>query len=488
VWFPHWQPECDGERGTHNSSFYPANIVGHMDVREPMRQVALGPVLDREEPGDAAPPAVGRRHKSLFIGYSFVGIVIVGILLRLLVVVFAGNGMRTPWGGGGDTPTYVLLAHNLITGKGFTYAGEPTALRPPAYPILLAAFLRIFGRYALTAMRWLQFVEGVAVAFLCASVAGGLSGERAKKAALVIALFFPTLVEMNSEILTEATATLCTAFFFYLLIRYIDRPRWTTLTGLGVVVGLAALTRFNMALLGFVVLAVVLFQTDGLPKWRSAMVATLVPLFVISPWLIRNELVFHGEVLFSTHAGLEAVEGLLNPQGRGLPGDAERLRAALGWVPPVQIETNSPSRYELPSEPILERQAWHTAMRLWWQTGWGLLPLALKKLSYFWLSTDQLFWTGSLPRLVRVARAGGVFAYWIALVLAITGWFRLRALRPTVAGVFLFYVLLVTLGHLPFNMNTRYRMAFADPLVAILAGVGWFVFLTGKLPEASHGA
>ncbi|MGH9690618.1 MAG: ArnT family glycosyltransferase [Candidatus Acidiferrales bacterium] len=425
-------------------------------------------------------PATGQRNKDHIVRYGFVALVLAGILLRLLVAIFAGNGMRTPWGGGGDTPAYVLLAQNLVTGKGFTYAGEPTALRAPLYPIFLAACLKVFGTYALAAVRWLQFLEGLAVAFLCALIAGRLYGERARKAALVIALFFPTLVEMNGEILTEATATFFVAVFFYLLFRYLDRPRWAMLIGLGAVVGFAALVRFNMALLGFVVLGMVLFQKDGLPKWRGAAVAALVPLFVISPWLIRNLIVFHGEALFSTHAGLDTVEGILTPQGRGLPGDAEKLRAALGWVPPVQIETNSPSRYELPAEPTLQRQAWHTAMRLWWQAGWGVVPLTLKKLSYFWLSTDQLLSTGSLPRLVRIARVGGVLAYWIALALAITGWFGLRTRHPMVAWSLLPYAVLVTIAHLPFAMNTRIRMPFIDPLVVVLAGVGWLMLTTEK--------
>ncbi|HVB58248.1 MAG TPA: glycosyltransferase family 39 protein [Candidatus Acidoferrales bacterium] len=447
-----------------------------------MRQFASIPVLESE-----VVPATGRRNKDHIVRYGFVGLVLAGILLRLLVAIFAGNGMRTPWGGGGDTPAYVLLAQNLVTGKGFTYAGEPTALRAPLYPIILATCLKVFGTYALAAVRWLQFLEGLAVAFLCALIAGRIYGERARKAALAIALFFPTLVEMNGEVLTEATTTFFVAVFFYLLLRYLDRSRWATLVEIGAIVGLASLTRFNMALLGFVVLGVILFQKDGLPKWRGAALAAMVPLFVISPWLIRNLVVFHGEALFSTHAGLDTVEGIITPQGRGLPGDAEKLRAALGWVPPVQIETNSPSRHELPAEPTLQRQAWHTAMRLWWQTGWRVVPLTLKKLSYFWLSTDQLLWTGSFSRLVQIARVGGVLAYWIALVLAIIGWVGLRTRNPTVAWLFLSYAVLVTIAHLPFAMNTRIRMPFIDPLVVVLAGVGWLILITERSTLKGHG-
>ena len=115
------------------------------------------------------------------------------------------------------------------------------------------------------------------------------------------------------------------------------------LAGLGCAVGLGSLTRFNLALLAVVALCVVFFQKDGLPQMAGAWPSlVLLPLIIISPWLIRNWRVFHGAALFSTHGGLDALEGVVTPQGRALPGDAEKLRAEVGWVPPIDVETNSP--------------------------------------------------------------------------------------------------------------------------------------------------
>ena len=99
--------------------------------------------------------------------------------------------MRTPWGGGGDTPAYVLLAQNILSGKGYAYAGMPTALRAPGYPLMLAAFFKLFGAHALAAMRWLQFFEGIAVALLCAATAKKLFGEQAGKWTSGDRAFFP---------------------------------------------------------------------------------------------------------------------------------------------------------------------------------------------------------------------------------------------------------------------------------------------------------
>ena len=123
--------------------------------------------------------------------YFFIGAVIAGILLRVMIAVLPGDALRTPWGGGGDAATYLLLAHNIIEGKGFAYAGMPTALRAPVYPLLLAASLKLFGTHALAAIRWLQLMEGLGVVVLCAELARKLFGEMAGKFALVIALFSP---------------------------------------------------------------------------------------------------------------------------------------------------------------------------------------------------------------------------------------------------------------------------------------------------------
>jgi len=133
--------------------------------------------------------------------------------------------------------------------------------------------------------------------FLCAFLARRLFGETAGKFALLFGLFAPTLADMNGEILTEASATLLAAIFLWLIAEYALQPRWNVLLGLGCVVGLGALTRFNMALLGVVVLCVVFLARDGLPRWRSALVVIILPVIVISPWLIRNFTVFHGGCL-----------------------------------------------------------------------------------------------------------------------------------------------------------------------------------------------
>jgi hypothetical protein len=126
----------------------------------------------------------------------------------------------------------------------------------------------------------------------------------------------------------------------------------------------------------------------------------------------------------------------------------------------------------LAPEPALDRQCWRAAAAIAEYKGWELIPLVLRKVSDFWVSTDQLFWTGAFPLWGRILRGGGVLVYWFFLGLACFGFFKLRATNLPAAQIFLLYAVLVTLMHIPFVMSTRLRMPLMDPMIAVLAGGG----------------
>lgn len=396
-------------------------------------------------------------------------IVILGVLVRIAFVALPGNQLRASWSGGGDAPRYILLAENLLSGKGFTYSLQPTALRAPGYPALLAAVMSLFDDKYVLAIRWIQFGLGLGTVLLCSRSSALAFGERAGRATLVIGLFFPTLIFVTAEVLTECIGTFMAALFLYLLTKEIQDPRMTTLAAMGVVTGVAAVFRFNMAGLGFVGLAVACLAKCARPTWQRVLVFSLFAGMAISPWLIRNQIAFQGRILYSTLSGHDAVEGILTPQGRALPGDNEKIEAAEGWLL-SEVETNAPSRLQLPSEAELNHKAWRAARVLWKQWRWRLLPLAFVKLSYFWLSTDQMFWTQSFSLPQRIFRWCGLLIYWVLLSFGIVGWFRARRSAPVLARAFFLYVVLLTALHLPFPMITRLRIPFMDPLITILGG------------------
>jgi 4-amino-4-deoxy-L-arabinose transferase-like glycosyltransferase len=394
-----------------------------------------------------------------------------GVALRVAVVVIPGSHLRSPWGGGGDAPSYVLLAKNLMEGRGFTYASIPTAFRPPLYPILLACLMKLFGTHWLIALRYLQFLLGLGTVYLVYRISRCLFGAEAGRAALLIGLFLPTLIYTTSEALTECMAAFLVATFLLLMLRQLFKGDRGSAAGLGIVTSLGALTHFNLAALIAPAAWAALGRREGTARVRRLALICLLSLAVVSPWIVRNWSVFGGRLVYGTESGYAALEGVLSPSGRAQKPEVQQQKIS-GWMM-YQLETNSPARLALPSEPQLNRRNWRIALHLWRVKGWHMLPILARKLGYFWLSTDQLLATTHFGSWTRIGRACGVLAYWVVLLLAFGGFLYLWRERRDAAWLLGFYVILLTLVHFPFAMNTRLRLPIMDPLMAALAAGGW---------------
>lgn len=388
-----------------------------------------------------------------------------GLAARLYILAISGNLPVGPLSGIGDQVRYQTLADSVFRGDGLTYARQPTALRAPAYPIMLAGTRSLFGSHYFLAVRVLQFLASILLAYLCLQLAKRLFGEEAGLLAGALALALPTLVFVGSELQTEALASLLTGLFLAAALDLFENRKRNPVL-LGIYSGLSALLRFNAALMA-VLAALGLVWLDRSLK-RAALLSAVVGVVVL-PWLVRNQVVFRGHVLYSTHGGINLLEGVLTPQGRGQAEEGGLFRNAVGWQH-ADIETNSTSRLKFDSEDVLDRQARGAALTAWKALDWkSRIRLLSGKVVWFWLSTDQLLSTSSFSKRQRYLRVAGVIANWIVLVLAFIGWKKLWAGKRMHALVVAFYCVTVTAAHLPFVMNTRLRIPFFDPLLAVLA-------------------
>ena len=406
--------------------------------------------------------------KNIFVRL-YVPLVIVGLVAHLAILVIPGNSVTTPWSGGGDMDAYVLLAHNLVSGYGFSYAHVPSAWRTPGYPLVIAGAMEVFGSYFAVAVRCLQVLLSILAAYFSMQAARIFFDEAAGKFALVAGLFFPTLLYFSGELLSESLTAFCVAWFLWMFAEDRVNPRWTTAAGMGLAIGLGALFRPNAAALGALgVAGAWLTRRSGPLRLQTALVP-LCAAVVFVPWIARNYRVF-GSFVLTTRTGTQALADTLNPEARILPGSAEREREFIGCVLPNDLETNSPSRVALGSEIELDRKSWQAARRLWKEMGWrALARMTLGKYVAYWLSSDQLTTSGHSRR-GRILHAGGVVFYWLLLALASAGWWKLWKTRPQVAVLLLGYATLMTVLHSLFLMNTRIRSPLFDPLIATLAG------------------
>jgi Dolichyl-phosphate-mannose-protein mannosyltransferase len=380
--------------------------------------------------------------------------------VRLGLVVWAGNAPETPLTAGSDTLAYQALADSVANHRGLSYAGMPTALRPPLYPLFLVLGQLIAGGHYRIFIRLVQLVVGILSAIVCAGISRKLGGSAA--IAFAAALAAPTLVFFSAEILSETLAALIVAAFFYVVVTE-SSPIWA-----GAVIGLGMLERFNLATLA---VAYVVYQFAAKKPSQAARhvaLAGLVAVAIVSPWFVRNLMVFHGQVLYSTHTGTNLLQGLITPDGRTQSGDTDKLEAAAGWTI-SDIETNSLGRTAFPPEPQLDHMATNAALAQLAHVN----PFALiaRKLAYFWLSFDQLFRTQDLARDKRLVRVLGILVYGFLLAIGIVGWRKVRLRNPHAALLFAVYALVVTAMHVPFVMSTRIRAPLIEPALVILGGV-----------------
>ena len=232
-------------------------------------------------------------------------IALLGLAVRTAVVVLAGDRPVGQFSGVGDQVRYLTLADSIFQGNGFTYAGQSTALRPPLYPLLLAAFHTAFGSHYLLAMRIFQFLIGIAVAYVCLLLAEKLFGIEAGVIAGAIALTLPSLVFISAELQTEQLAASLIILFLFSLLGEIQGKKNGAVV-MGITSGIAALIRFNCAILPIIGVIGCLWPRRSL---KNALVVSFVGGLIVAPWIVRNATVFHSAVLYSSHGGINLLEG-----------------------------------------------------------------------------------------------------------------------------------------------------------------------------------
>jgi 4-amino-4-deoxy-L-arabinose transferase-like glycosyltransferase len=395
--------------------------------------------------------------------------VVIGLAMRLAMIVIPGNSILTPWSGGGDMSAYVLMAGNLVSGYGYTYAHVPSAWRTPGYPLVIAGAMLVFRQSFPIAVRCLQVILAILSAYLCKWTADILFGPTAGKAALLTALFFPTLLYFSGEFLSESLAAFSVALFLWLFAKDGNSPHWTGPAGMGLAIGLGAMFRPNVAAIG-IIATLGAWLARRTSKQRLQVV--LIPLcagIIFAPWILRNYNVF-GHFVLTTKSGTDALCGVLNPESRFLPGWEDRMRALVGHLLPTEVETNSPSRLALGSEIEIDRKCWQATRQAWNEMSWASrIRLTFSKWITYWFSTDQLLNPGQVSKRNLELHVASVAFYWFLLVLGCLGWWTLKRSDPTSAAMLLGYVVLMTTLHTPFVMNTRIRAPLIDPFLRAAA-------------------
>src|SRR4051794_9624583 len=60
-----------------------------------------------------------------------------GLAVAVTILVAYGLLQNPYWVCGGDSEVYTCIARSLVQGKGFVFNGQPVAMVPPGWPLLL---------------------------------------------------------------------------------------------------------------------------------------------------------------------------------------------------------------------------------------------------------------------------------------------------------------------------------------------------------------
>ncbi len=349
---------------------------------------------------------------------------------------------------------YNNIAVNLSAGKGYTEGdnfgdSERAMSWSPFYPFLLAFFYKIFG-HNYPAIWIFQAIISALSCVLIYFIAKKAFGQKVARYSAIISAFCFNFILYAAMLLTETIYIFFVLIFFLLLF---DTAKFSLLIKyaiLGVLAGIAMLTRPI-----FVVFAIFLFFR-GLKKrfLREALIFVTCIFLVISPWAIRNYIIYK-RFIFLSVSGPQTfwIGNYSKATGKEIPYPQEILDNPVG-LSPVELYS----------------QGYAKGLEFIVQNPWQAFRLTLKKASLFFsiLLTD-----GWWPHMEGWHR---IFALLYSLLfssfLFIFGTFGFvfsRAGNNPYKFWMRSFIVLAFLSQLPFVAGARYRLPLY-PFMIIFAG------------------
>jgi hypothetical protein len=234
-----------------------------------------------------------------------------------------------------DTPTMDAEYHDQWAQsilKGEDYIGG-VFFRAPFYPYFLALTYKVFGQNYLM-VRLIQFIIGSLNCVLIYFLGRKVINRRTGIIAGVIASFYGVLIYFDGELQLPVMEVFLDLLFLLTFIRARKKPSVKKWILCGVFLGLSALVRPNILLVGVALLLWILIRSTGngeagfLKIWHSksliyAGCLALGAILMILPVTLRNYVKGHDFVLISSQGGMNFYIGN-NPQSDGssaiLPG------------------------------------------------------------------------------------------------------------------------------------------------------------------------
>jgi hypothetical protein len=274
---------------------------------------------------------------------------------------------------------YDAIARNLWAGNGFVSTGFGAIYRAelhPLYPWFCALIYTVVGEPSIPAIQWVQIALVPLVGVVAYRLGRELGSPWVGVAAAAGVLFHPGLAIFSVRPHALWLDSLLFLTVAWLVIRAgRSVRRIAPAVALGAVLGLAMLGRSSVVGAVPLLIGWLLFRWRGQPyRWGKAALVLAVTAVVVTPWLIRNWMVFGRPTCLMTTSGYglwlghhaRSTGGALDEEGRALidvaPSFAGRLEAAGTEIAQMDLFSREAWAY-IKADPWL---AWQrTAIKFW---------------------------------------------------------------------------------------------------------------------------
>lgn len=376
-------------------------------------------------------------------------IYLIVLVLILAFAVRSASGLQTRDVPSGDAYVYDRLGLSISQGSGYVNSDEtPHCHYPPFYPLFLSMIYALFG-HSYVAVRIFQSILG---AFSCVLIY--LIGRKIFSAAIgalaaFISIAYLPFIKSAKILLSE----LVFSFFLLLIVLYIlkiqENMNFRNSIILGLLLGIALLTRSMAILLPFFILPVFIYSRKGSLAHILKRYAIVLLFFCLtmSPWVIRNYSIHHRFVPTSVEGGMSLYMSYFPTKG-------------IFGVNPTVEDPVVAEAYKIEDPVLRNKFLVKKTIDFIRNNPKKFLALELKKVLYFWAPID---WEIVGGRWFNFEYAAMLPFIAIGILLAIKGFWKNY---PVLLPIIYFQIM-----SLIFYGSPRFRFP-VEPFLFILASSG----------------
>ena len=206
------------------------------------------------------------------------------------------------------------VARALLAGHGFgspLVSNQPSAIMSPVYPLIVAVFFHFFGIHTAQSIFAIHAFDSLVNSLACIPiflVARRSFSPRVALWAAWVWVFFPYGIYFSAAwAWSTHLLLLCLCWLFYLAQDLERSSRLGLWAGFGALAGFAALTEPSiLVVVSFLLVFAVYRLARAGRRWLlPGFMASLVLAVALSPWMIRNAMVFHRFIPMRDSMGLE---------------------------------------------------------------------------------------------------------------------------------------------------------------------------------------